>query len=213
MPIPASTSTCVEGSGVWIVTVQEIILASKSKARRQLLEETGLKFYVFDTKLEEDFKHYGSCVKAVVGNALEKAKKASAEFPSGIIIGADTLCYADKKIIGKPKSLEEARRNLRFLSRHPHWVYTGLALIGGSKGKVFTAFEKSRIFMLPLSDKQISGYFSKISPKDLAGGFDIRGRGAFFIRRIEGCFYNIVGLPLSKLYVLFRRVGIDLLKD
>lgn len=192
--------------------MRKIILASKSKARRQLLEEAAFKFCVFDTGLKEDCSQYKSCAKAVVGNALKKAKRASEEFPSGIIIGADTLCYANKKIIGKPRSMKEARLNLRFLSRNPHWVYTGLALIDSKRSRVFTDFEKTRIFMLPLSEEQIKGYFSKISPQDLAGGFDIRGKGAFFIRRIEGCFYNVVGLPLSKLYGLFCRAGIDLLK-
>lgn len=193
--------------------MRPIILASKSAARRALLKEAGIKFKVFESNVEEKLSGYKSYACMVADNALHKARHAAPFFPQGLIIGADTVICLKNKIIGKPADISQAVKLLKFLSRNPHWVYTGLALLDIDKNKEFTCFEKTRVLMEPLSAKQIKGYFSRFSPLDKAGGFDIRGTGAFFIRRIEGCFYNVVGLPMAKLYGLFRKAGVDFFKE
>lgn len=184
-------------------------MASDSKARRKIFELFGLRFKVLPGGVKEKNKparlSYANLVKE---NALEKARAAAQRVKSGIIVGADTIVVQDKKIFGKPKSLKDAHAMLKRLSRKPQWVYTGIAVIDKDKGKAETACEKTKIFMDRLTDKQIDNYFSRVSPLDKAGSFDIQGKGAFFIRRIEGCFYNVVGLPLRKLYCIFREFGV-----
>jgi len=188
--------------------MRKIYLASDSKARGKLLNISGLKFKVLPSRFKEERKTGLSYAALVKRNALEKAKEVAKKTGGGIIIGADTIVVQDKKIFGKPKDLKSARRMLKKLSRKPQWVYTGIAIIDADRNKTAVDYEKTKIYMDKLSDTEIENYFSCVSPLDKAGSFDIQGKGAFFIRRIEGCFYNVVGLPLSKLYRMFKKLGI-----
>jgi septum formation protein len=189
---------------------RRIILASRSRARQNLLKQIGLRFTVAESGAKEEDLLRGRCSDFVIRNALKKAKDVATRRRSGIIIGADTVVLVGKKIIGKPKTMADAYRALRTLARKPQWVYTGLAIIDVDTGKVYTDFEKTKVYMYPLTDKQIKNYFRKISPFDKAGSFDVQGPGSVFIDRIEGCFYNVVGLPLAKLAKIFRRIGIEI---
>jgi Zn-dependent protease with chaperone function len=117
----------------------------------------------------------------------------------------------NKKIFGKPKNLKNAHRMLKELSKKPQWVYSGIAVIDKDKDKILVSSEKTKVYMDKLSDKEINNYFARVSPLDKAGSFDIQGEGAFFIRRIEGCFYNVVGLPLRRLYRMLKELGIFML--
>jgi len=189
---------------------RRIILASKSKARKDLLKQIGLKFSVYVSKAKESHALNTGCGRLVVRNALIKAKDAARKFNTGVVIAADTVVLAGDKIIGKPKTLNEAFKTLKTISKKPQWVYTGLAVIDIDGNKTFTDYEKTKIYMLSLNDKQIRNYFKKVSPLDKAGSFDIQGLGGIFIDRIEGCFYNVVGLPLAKLAKLLERAGIDI---
>ncbi|MDD4183201.1 MAG: Maf family protein [Candidatus Omnitrophica bacterium] len=189
---------------------RRIILASKSKARKDLLKQIGLKFSVYVSKAKESHALNTGCGRLVVRNALIKAKDAAKKFNTGVVIAADTVVLAGDKIIGKPKTLNEAFKTLKTISKKPQWVYTGLAVIDIDGNKTFTDYEKTKIYMLSLNDKQIRNYFKKVSPLDKAGSFDIQGLGGIFIDRIEGCFYNVVGLPLAKLAKLLERAGIDI---
>lgn len=191
--------------------MRKIYLASDSKARKKLLTFVGLKFKVVTSKVKER-KERGSLSYAGLAksNALLKAKDIAKRIRHGIIIGADTIVVGDKKVFGKPKNLADARLMLKSLSKKPQWIYTGIAVIDRDNKKTLTACEKTKIYMDRLSDKEISNYFAKVSPLDKAGSFDIQGSGAFFIRRIEGCFYNVVGLPLRKLYRMFQKLGVNI---
>ncbi|PIP19407.1 MAG: septum formation protein Maf, partial [Candidatus Omnitrophica bacterium CG23_combo_of_CG06-09_8_20_14_all_41_10] len=146
----------------------------------------------------------------VIENAVLKAYDVVSRLDTGIVIAADTVVIAGRKIIGKPKNMRDAFRTLKLLSRKPQWVYTGLAVIDIDNRKTLTDYEKTRIFMSPLSDKQINNYLKKVSVLDKAGSFDIQGLGSIFIDRIEGCFYNVVGLPLAKLARMLEKVGVKL---
>lgn len=186
----------------------KIYLASDSEARRKLLKIFGLKFKVVPSRIKEERKTGLSYAALVKKNALEKAREVAQRTKKGIIIGADTIVVQDKKIFGKPTDLRDAKIMLKRLSKKPQWLYTGLAIIDTDKHKTIVDYEKTKVYMDKLTDSQINKYFSLVSPLGKAGSFDIQAKGAFFIRRIEGCFYNVVGLPLHKLYRMLRDLDI-----
>ena len=190
--------------------LRKIILASGSKARQKLLKQMGLKFTVSRSSVIECHALRGSASRLVMKNAMDKARDVAKRCRSGIVIGADTLVLVGNKVIGKPRNLKDAHRTLKLLSRKPQLVYSGLALIDIDSNKRYLDYEKTKVYMYKLSDGDIRNYFKKTSPLDKAGSFDIQGMGGIFIDRIEGCFYNVVGLPLAKLAVMLRRAGVDL---
>lgn len=189
-----------------------IILASASKARKEMLKKIGLKFKAVSSGAEESRKIKTTCIDLVIKNAVLKAKDVAFRRRSGIVIGADTVVLVGKRIIGKPRNLKDAFMMLKLLSKKPQWVYTGIAVIDIEKGKIFTDYEKTKVYVYPLTDSEIRAYFKKVSPLDKAGSFDIQGLGGIFIDRIEGCFYNVVGLPLAKLARLLKKTGVDIFK-
>ena len=190
--------------------MRKIILASQSKQRQRLLKQIGLRFISAKSDVKEDMRLKSGCADLVMDNALKKAKDVAKRYNSGIVIAADTVVLSGKKIIGKPKNLDDAFRTLKLISRRPQWVYTGMAVIDIDNKKVLTDYEKTKIYMYRLSDRQIRNYFRKVSPLDKAGSFDIQGLGSIFINRIEGCFNNVIGLPLAKLAKMLKKIGVDL---
>lgn len=189
--------------------MRRIILASKSKARQRLLKDVGLKFIVASSKVKEDRTVRRGCGDLVVRNALAKARDVAGRFRSGVIIAADTVVLVGNRIIGKPESIRDAFNTLKLLSRRPQWVYTGIAVIDIDRKKTYTAFDRTKVYMYRLGDRQIRSYFKRISPLDKAGSFDIQGLGGIFIDRIEGCYYNVVGLPMAKLAKILNKAGVD----
>ncbi|MFH1458193.1 MAG: Maf and M48 domain-containing protein, partial [Candidatus Omnitrophota bacterium] len=185
--------------------------ATHSKARRQLFKLFGLKFKVMPSRVRENRRVKNTSYAGMVkNNALQKARAVAARVKSGIIIAADTVSVQDKKIFGKPKDLKEARKMLRRFSAKPQWVYTGIAVMDKEKNRTFLGFEKTKVYMDKLSSQEISDYFRCVSPLDKAGSFDIQGKGSFLIRRIEGCFYNVVGLPIRTLYRMLKKLDVKI---
>jgi len=130
----------------------------------------------------------------------------------GIIVGSDTVVLSSKgRLILKPRNLQEAKANLKELMVCPHWVYSGIAVIDAQTGQKEIAFEKTKVFMTKLFDQEIDRYHKHVSPLDKAGGFDIEGKGALFIPRIEGCYFNVVGLPLARLAEMLKKFGVNVL--
>ncbi len=189
--------------------MRKIILASQSKQRQRLLRQIGLRFVTARSDVREDKKLKGSCAGLVIGNALRKARDVASRFDSGVVIAADTVVLAGRKIIGKPRDIEDAFRTLKLISQKPQWVYTGLAIVDIDNKKTLTDHEKTKIYMYRLTDRQIRKYFKRVSPLDKAGSFDIQGLGSIFINRIEGCFNNVIGLPLAKLAKMLKKLEID----
>ena len=186
-----------------------IILASASAQRKELLRRGGMSCQVIPSRAKEMTKIRTTCADLVKQNAVLKAKEVASRVKHGIVIGADTLVYGgDKKIIGKPRDLKDAKRILRELFARPHWVYTGVCIIDASTGKTAVGYEKTKVYMNHLSDGEIDIYHKKVSPLDKAGGFDIEGHGGLFIRRIEGCYSNVIGLPMAKLREMLKKFGI-----
>lgn len=190
--------------------MKQIYLASDSKARRKLLKIFGLKFKVLPSNITQEKTVDTSYAVLVKSNALKKAEDVASRINHGIIIGADTIAVQDGKIFGKPKDLKDAHKMLKQLARKPQWLYTGIAIVDKDGNKIKTSYEKTKVYMDKLTDKEIDNYFSCVSPLDKAGSFDIQAKGAFFIRRIEGCFYNVAGLPLRRLYLMFKEMGISI---
>ena len=186
----------------------KIILASKSKARKEILKNCGFRIRVIAPNIKETKKVRSSFSQTVKGNALRKLEYVARKVKSGVIVAADTLVFRKNFVFGKPKDLKDAKRILKSLSRRPHWVYTGVAVLDKKTNKLVLDYEKTKVYMHSLSDRDIERYFSKNNPLDFAGAFDIQGQGGRFLKRIEGCFYNVVGLPLTKLYRMFRKMGL-----
>lgn len=190
--------------------MRKIYLASNSLARRKLLRIMGLTFKVLPSRIKKEKMSGKSYAAVVKSNALSKARDAAERVKDGIIIGADTITVQDGIIFGKPKDLQDAHYMLKRLTRKPQWLYTGIAIVDKNSGKHKVAYEKTKVYMDKLTDKEIENYFLHVSPLDKAGSFDIQAKGAFFIRRIEGCFYNVVGLPLRRLYIMLKEFGIKI---
>jgi len=189
--------------------MKKIILASASPQRKRLMKLLGLPFVICPSAVKEIHDSRHSCSTLVKTNALLKAQDIARNQSQGIVIGSDTLVTLGKnKIVGKPRTLDEAKKNLYELSRHPSWVYTGVAVIDVTQKRKIVDYEKTKVLMQPLSKKEIDRYYQKMSPLDKAGGFDIEGHGSQFIRRIEGCYFNVVGLPVAKLAQMLKKMGV-----
>jgi len=192
--------------------MKKIILASASPQRRKLMKILGLPFLVVPSRAEEITTITKDCAHLVKTNALLKAQEVALRLKRGIIIGSDTVVLSHKgRLILKPRDMKEAKKNLKELMFKPHWVYSGVAVIDAETGRKEVDFEKTKVFMTNLSDKAIDRYHKLVSPLDKAGGFDIEGKGALFIPRIEGCYFNVVGLPLAKLAEMLKKFGVDAL--
>ncbi|MCM8801309.1 MAG: Maf family nucleotide pyrophosphatase [Candidatus Omnitrophica bacterium] len=189
--------------------MRRIYLGSRSKARKELFKVFGFRFKTLPTSVKERRRLEAlSCAQLVKLNALKKAQEVAKRIKKGIVVAFDTVVIEGKEIFGKPKDLKDAKKMLKRLSQKPQWVYTGIAIIDKDKEKTITDYEKTKVYMDKLSDKEINYYLKYDDFLNKAGGFDIQGKGALFVRRIEGCFYNVVGLPLRKLYRMFKKMGI-----
>lgn len=192
--------------------MKKIILASNSPQRKKLLKLLGIKFSICPSQAKEIKKIQTTCAALVKKNALLKAEDIASRVKEGIVIGADTVVYVgNNKLILKPRNLKEAKRNLKTLFSRPQWVYTGVAVIDAKTGKQIVDYEKTRVCMTPLTDKEIDGYHKKVSPFGKAGGFDIEGVGSVFIHRVEGCYTNVIGLPMAKLFRILKKFGVSAL--
>ena len=180
---------------------QKIFLASKSPRRRKLLKQLGIKFKSFTVDLHEEIFDGEHPVQTVKRLALHKSDEATKRIKSGIVITADTIVVLDKEIIGKPKNEKDAFKILSRLSGRTHTVYTGFAIKNIDKNKLILDFEKTEVTFRKLLSKEIKKYIASGSPMDKAGAYGIQDDfGAVFVKRINGCYYNVVGLPLPKIY-------------
>lgn len=183
-----------------------LILASQSPRRKELLERLGLDFSVRVAPQEEE--QSGEPQEVAQKNALAKALPVSAANPQALVLGADTIVVLNQKIIGKPKDAGEAREMLSALSGREHQVTTVVALaLGGQALRVFSSTTMVRFRML--SPGEIEGYLATGEPFDKAGAYGIQGFGGLLVESIKGCYYNVVGLPLPKLAEELRRFGIE----
>jgi septum formation protein len=190
-----------------IKTNQKIYLASKSPRRRKLLKQLGIKFKSFSVNSIEEFidgEHPVECVKRI---AMEKMEIANKEVNGSIIITADTIVVLNKKVIGKPLNKQDAIKILSMLSGKVHTVYTGFCVLNQKTNKQIVNYERTEVEFRQLTKDEIVDYVKGGSPMDKAGAYGIQDDfGAVFVKRINGCYYNVVGLPLTKLYNTLRKV-------
>ncbi len=184
-----------------------IYLASQSPRRKHLLKQIGIQFKSFSVDLDEQILDNESPIKAVKRLSLEKLEIAEKKRNDGILITADTIVVLNSKIIGKPKNKKDAKSILSQLSNNTHFVYTGYAIKNSVTNKIIVDYEKTSVTFRELSTKEISDYVTDGSPLDKAGAYGIQDDyGAVFVSKINGCYYNVVGLPLSKIYESLNKV-------
>lgn len=190
-----------------IKTNLTIYLASKSPRRKKLLEQVNLTFKVLPVETPEIFRKGERPVNVVRRIALEKLNAAKEIIKEGIIITADTIVVINGKIIGKPLDKHDAVRMLKKLSGNTHIVYTGFSVYNSVTQKTITDYEKTYVTFRKLNSNEIKAYAETGSPLDRAGAYGIQDDyGAVFIKKINGCYYNVVGLPLNKVFQTLLRI-------
>lgn len=191
----------------------KIVLASSSPRRAEILRHAGFAFDVAPSKVDESRLPRESALHYVRRLALAKAQRvaehAARKGQHAIVIGADTVVVVGGKILGKPQDLASARGMLRLLSGHTHTVLTGLALIQIPGGAEIIHAEKTRVRFAKMSAKEIDEYLLSGEPYHKAGAYAIQGIGGRYITRIDGCYFNVVGLSISRLYSSLRELGWD----
>jgi septum formation protein len=184
-----------------------IYLASKSPRRRKLLNQINLNFQSFSVDLSEEIMDGEHPVQTVKRLALDKMELAKKDVEEGVIITADTIVVCEGKVLGKPADEDDAVNILKYLSNKTHYVYTGFVIYNSKTRQERTAYEKTAVTFHKLSKREIEDYVKGGSPMDKAGAYGIQDDfGAVFVKRIEGCYYNVVGLPLSKVYKILSEV-------
>ncbi|MBQ2879478.1 MAG: septum formation protein Maf [Anaerotignum sp.] len=179
----------------------KLILASASPRRKELLAKTGLAFDIIPAKGEE---HITKTIPAevVMELSLQKAKEiADKQTEECIVIGSDTVVAKGDEIMGKPKDREDAFRMLEMISDDCHQVYTGVSIIRtGENAETITFAEKTDVYLYPISEADINAYIESGDPMDKAGAYGIQGDFAIHVKGIEGDYYNVVGLPIGRVY-------------
>jgi len=197
------------------VEMMQIILASQSPRRSELLKQLGLNFQIRIANIDESNSMGLKASELVQYLAFEKAK-AVAENSSldrdSIVIGADTVVVKDGAILGKPRDKQDAFNMLKGLSGSWHEVMTGIAVIDANSFKYDKCVEITRVKMKELKDETINAYINSGEPLDKAGAYGIQGLGAVLIDRIEGCYFNVVGLPISQLSDILKKYGVYVLE-
>ncbi len=193
--------------------MQGLILASTSPRRQELLQKIGVAFEVVASDYEEVFDNRPPRVQALhlARQKVESVLQHSPRLLSEVVLGADTCIDLDGKVLGKPASRNEARSFLRHMSGRTHRVITALSLWNGAKKEFRDEAETTLIHVAQLSAREIEWYLDTGEWEGAAGGYRIQGRGSLFVDRIEGCFFNVMGLPIRRFYGMLQSQGIDVL--
>jgi septum formation protein len=185
-----------------------LILASQSPRRKDLLEQAGLAFEVIPGNFDEDSVPLDAPESYARLLALEKANQIGNQYPDSWVIGADTVVWINGAILGKPHSKQDACSMLNQLSGQTHQVVTGYALIRNAEQKLFTDAVRTDVSFKTLSTEEIEWYIHTSEPFDKAGGYAIQGLGTFLVKGIKGSYTNVVGLPVCEVIELLYREGV-----
>lgn len=188
--------------------MKKLYLASSSPRRRNLLKLLGLEYSIVPSKVKETILPGELPEVACQRLALDKAIKGASRIDKGIVLGCDTVVVLDTEFLGKPKNGEEASLMLKKLSGKRHRVLTGLAILDKEASQIMTDYEETFVYFRELEEEEIENYVRSGEPLGKAGAYAIQGRAAIFVQKIEGCFYNVVGLPLYRLHMLLKKIGI-----
>ncbi|MDD3171353.1 MAG: Maf family protein [Bacilli bacterium] len=183
----------------------KIVLGSKSPRRKELLEQMGLEFIVDAIDVEEDVKDFLTPQEYVMKTAIKKGMETSKIHPADLVVCADTIVVHNNKILEKPKTKEEARQMIDELQGDFHHVYTAVYLEKNQEVKTFV--EETKVFIDEMTSQEIEEYISTKEPYDKAGAYAIQGFFGKYIKSIEGDFYNVMGLPVNKVYREIKKLG------
>jgi septum formation protein len=186
----------------------QLILASTSPRRREILALLGLPFQVIAPPFEEIIVRRRSVEEEVTAFALEKARSVAAEHPQDIVIGSDTMITLDGEKFGKPADLDDARRMLRAFSGKRHRIYTSVAIVDGAGGPGLRRVEEVSVLMRPYTDREITDYLAWGESLDKAGAYSIQGEGSRLIASIDGDYLAAVGMPLMPIAGYLRERGL-----
>ncbi|HSS20954.1 MAG TPA: Maf family protein [Pyrinomonadaceae bacterium] len=183
---------------------QKLTLASQSPRRAEILKSVGWDFEAIPANIDESRFDSEEAVTYVTRLAQTKALTVASQISSGVVLGADTVVVSDTEILGQPRDEEDARRMLRMLSGKWHEVVTGVALIDAARlTEPSVAHEITRVRFAEMTAEQIDWYVSTGEPRGKAGAYAIQGKGALFIKEIQGDYFNVVGLPIRMVFELF----------
>lgn len=192
--------------------MKKIILASASPRRKEILGITGLKFTVCVSDYEEDLHLSLRPRELARFLSLKKAEAVAHKYKNAIIIAADTFIVFKNRVLGKPHTDKEGEKMLKMLNGKAHAVITGFTIIDTGTGKKLSRSVETKVYFKKLSIEEILAYIRSKEPLDKAGAYAIQGLGAVFIEKIEGDFFNVVGLPLCALTQGLRQFGVNVLE-
>lgn len=190
--------------------MKKLILASQSPRRQELLAMLEIPFDVIVSETEEIITQTDS-VKITEELSVRKAEAVAHKVNDAVIIGADTIVSIDGRILGKPRDIEDARDMIALLQGRSHMVYTGVTIwevASEGNSRVCTFSEGTKVKVAPMSEEEIETYIASGEPYDKAGGYGIQGTFGKFIEGIEGDYYNVVGLPVHRLYEEMKKIGL-----
>ena len=181
-----------------------LVLASSSPRRVELLKMAGYEFTAAPTDVSEEYLRGTPPMQIVEQLATRKASAAAKENPQATVLGADTLVVLKGRVLGKPKDEADAKAMLALLAGNVHQVYTGYCIISGSN--LLCGHECTSVEFYPLNETEINAYVATGESMDKAGAYGIQGRGALLIKRIDGDFYNVMGLPIGKINRILKSI-------
>jgi len=186
-----------------------LILGSQSPRRKEILSYFDLPFEQASPPFDEEAVPFnGDHINYVCGLAEGKALSLAPSYPGAIIITADTIVWKDGKLYGKPKDNEDAFQILSELAGQWHSVFTAVSLY--HNGSIFSRYEETKVLFNPLTPEEIRHYYTKLHLADKAGGYAIQMAGGLIVKKIEGCYYNVMGFPINSVRELLLQVKIDL---
>jgi septum formation protein len=191
-------------------SVKEIVLASASPRRREILELTGLRFRVDTSRYEETLDHTVNPHNLAKRLSLEKARAVAGKYKDALIIAADTFIVFRGKLLGKPHTPKETRNMLAMLNGKSHSVITGYTILDTGAGQKITRSVETKVWFKKMSSEEIDAYIATKEPLDKAGAYAIQGRGCVIVKKIEGDYLNVVGLPLFDIAVTLKKFGTGL---
>lgn len=191
---------------------RKMILASASPRRKELLQKLDLDFTVCPADIDESRLPDEDAATYPLRTAVQKAMAVAKTTENAVIIAADTVVVIDDDILGKPRDKAEAKAMLQRLSGREHIVVTGIGVMDTLSGRTLSASEQTIVYFYPLEEEEIDAYIASNECMDKAGSYGIQGKGSLLVRKIDGDYFNVMGLPLSKLYRLLLNIDVDILK-
>ena len=185
----------------------KIVLASQSPRRKEIMEKLKIPFLVRRSEVCEELYIGEEPCDYVLRMAEAKAAEVAEFEKEALVIGADTIVCLDNEILGKPRDKEDAYRILCKIKNRNHVVYTGICMNQNNGENIISFVEKTEVSFADMSQREILEYIESGEPMDKAGAYGIQDRGALFIKKINGCFYNVMGLPVRRIYEELKKLN------